>query len=70
MKIVFKPLRIATIAVAGLLTLSACTSEQVIDNTVGMAAGTSKLAARGVVGAGKLVVRGAGAAFDAATTDE
>ena len=40
------------------LTLSACTSDQVIDNTVGVTAGATKLVAKGAVGAGKLVYHG------------
>jgi hypothetical protein len=40
------------------MALTACSSDQAIDNTVGVAAGTTKLAAKGVVGAGKLVYRG------------
>lgn len=49
--------------IAGLLgaavTLSACSSDQVIDNSVGAAAGVTKIAAKGAVGAGKLVYKGA-----------
>ena len=45
---------IATVA----LSLSACTSDQVINNTVGVAAGTTKVVAKGAVGAGKLAYRG------------
>ncbi|MEL6102723.1 MAG: hypothetical protein AAFY74_00095 [Pseudomonadota bacterium] len=48
---------IAAIAVA-VFSLSACTSDQVIDNTVGVAAGATKVVAKGAVGAGKLTYRG------------
>lgn len=44
--------------IAAVVGLSACTSDQVIDNTVGVAAGGTKIVAKGVVGAGKLVYRG------------
>lgn len=40
------------------MALSACSSDRVIDNTVGVAAGATKFAAKGAVGAGKLVYRG------------
>ncbi len=46
------------IAVALVLGLSACSTNQVIDNTVDVASGATKLAAKGAVGAGKLVYRG------------
>ncbi|WP_415918836.1 hypothetical protein [Tateyamaria sp. SN6-1] len=42
----------AAVAVAG------CTTDQAIDNTVGVAAGTTKVVAKGAVGAGKLVYKG------------
>ena len=45
------------IAVALVLGLSACSTNQVIDNTVDVASGATKLAAKGAVGAGKLVYR-------------
>lgn len=51
--------KFALIALAATaMTLSACSSDQVIDNSVGFAAGTTKVAAKGVVGAGKLAYRG------------
>ena len=43
---------------ASVVALSACTSDQVIDNTVGLAAGATKVVAKGTVGAGKLVYKG------------
>ncbi len=43
---------------AATVALSACSSGQVIDNTVGVAAGTTKVVAKGAVGAGKLVYKG------------
>jgi len=48
----------AACLLAGVLALSACTSEQVIDNTVGLTAGATKAVAKGAVGAGKAVYRG------------
>ena len=48
---------IATMLTAA-VALSACTSDQVIDNSVSVATGTTKLAAKGVVGAGKLAYKG------------
>ncbi|MGR3513593.1 MAG: hypothetical protein ACU0GG_12595 [Paracoccaceae bacterium] len=38
--------------------LSACSSDQVIDNTVDVVGGGTKIVAKGVVGTGKLVYRG------------
>ncbi|WP_300039581.1 hypothetical protein [uncultured Roseobacter sp.] len=43
---------------AASLTMTACSTEQVIDNSVGVAAGTTKVVAKGAVGAGKLAVKG------------
>ena len=43
---------------AACIALSACSSGQVIDNTVGVAAGATKIVAKGAVGAGKLAVKG------------
>ncbi|MBY6057168.1 hypothetical protein KUV26_08750 [Leisingera daeponensis] len=40
------------------VALSACSTDQAIDNTVGVAAGTTKVVAKGAVGAGKLAYRG------------
>jgi len=40
------------------VSLSACSSDQVIDNSVGVAAGTTKVVAKGAVGAGKLAFKG------------
>lgn len=60
--------KFALIALAATaMTLSACSSDQVIDNTVGVAAGGTRLAAKGVVGAGKLAYRGGRAVL---TSDE
>jgi hypothetical protein len=44
--------------IGSVLMLSACSSDQVIDNSVGVAAGTTKVVAKGAVGAGKLVYKG------------
>lgn len=52
--------RKATVAalMVAVVGLSACTSDQVIDGTVGVAAGGTKIIAKGAVGAGKMVYRG------------
>lgn len=56
---VFAARKATTVAlVIALVGLTACTSDQVIDNTVGVAAGTTKVVAKGAVGAGKLVYKG------------
>ncbi|WP_238368868.1 hypothetical protein [Mesobacterium pallidum] len=48
--------------IAALITatgaLTACTSDQVIDNTVGVAAGTGKMVGKAAIGAGKLAYKG------------
>jgi hypothetical protein len=48
----------AATLIAAAVGLSACSSDQVIDNTVGVAAGGTKIVAKGAVGAGKLVYKG------------
>ncbi|MGY3437370.1 MULTISPECIES: hypothetical protein [unclassified Marinovum] len=53
----------ASLLIAGALALSACSTEQVVGNTVDGVGGATKLAAKGVVGAGRLAVRGGRAAF-------
>ena len=55
-----KPIKIITVVamVGAMFALSACSSERVIDNTVGAAGYVTKTAAKGVVGAGKLTVKG------------
>lgn len=58
----------ALVAVAVLL--SACSAEKVVDNTVDGTLFVGRTAVKGVVGAGKLAVRGTGAAINAATGDE
>jgi hypothetical protein len=40
------------------MALTACSSDQAIDNTVGFVGGTTRVVAKGAVGAGKLVYRG------------
>lgn len=40
------------------VVLAACSADQAIDNTVGIASGTTKVVAKGAVGAGKLAYRG------------
>lgn len=70
MKFLYTRKVVAVIAVIRIMTMSACSTERVIDNTVGVAAGKTKLAARGVVGVGKLAVRGTGAAINAVSGDE
>lgn len=57
-----------TFLLSSTLALSACSSGQVIDNTVNVAAGTTRLVAKGAVGAGKLAYRG-GKAFVASDED-
>lgn len=52
-----RKMTIAALISAG-VAVSACSSDQAIDNTVGIAAGTTKVVAKGAVGAGKLVYRG------------
>lgn len=52
-----RKMSIAALVVAG-LALSACSTDQVIDNSVGVAAGTTKVVAKGAVGAGKLAYKG------------
>lgn len=48
---------LSALAVTGML-LAACSTDQVLDNSVGVAAGTTKVVAKGAVGAGKLAYRG------------
>ena len=55
---------------AALMSLGACSTDKVIDNTVDLTAGATKLAVHGVVGVGKLAVRGTGAAIDAVSGGE
>ena len=56
-----------TLILAGLVAavsgLSACTSSDTIDTTVGIASGTTKIVAKGAVGAGKLAYKGGKAAI-------
>ncbi|QFS85158.1 hypothetical protein [Roseivivax sp. THAF197b] len=47
-----------TVLLSGAMALSACSTEKAIDNTVDVAAGTTRLVAKGAVGAGKLAYRG------------
>ncbi len=47
-----------TAALTAVVGLSACSSGQVIDTTVDVAGGATKVAAKTVVGAGKLAVKG------------
>lgn len=51
-------LSVIALALTAVVGLSACTSDQVIDNTVGVTAGATKAVAKGAVGAGKLAVKG------------
>ena len=41
-----------------LVAVSACSTEQVVDNTVGATGFVAKTAVKGTIGAGKLVVKG------------
>jgi len=55
------------LAVAAILAMSACSAEKVVDNTVDGTLWVGQAAVKGVVGTGKLVVRGTGAAINAAS---
>ena len=46
------------LAMVGAVALSACSTNQVVDNTVGVAAGATKVVAKGTVKAGKAVYKG------------
>jgi len=46
------------------VSLSACSGEQVIDNTIGATGFVAKTAVKGTIGAGKLAVKGVKAAQD------
>lgn len=48
---------LGVLAVTAML-LAACSTDQVLDNSVGVAAGTTKVVAKGAVGAGKLAYKG------------
>jgi DNA-binding transcriptional regulator YdaS (Cro superfamily) len=50
---------------AALLGLSACSTDQVIDGSVRVAAGTTKVVAKGAIGAGKLAYHGGAKAVGA-----
>ena len=52
----------------GVVLLSACSAEKVVDRSVDSALFVGRTAVKGTVGAGKLVVRGTGAAINAATS--
>lgn len=41
-----------------MVSLSACSTEQVVDNTVGATGFVAKTAVKGTIGAGKLAVKG------------
>ena len=62
--------RFAIFALIATTALSACTAERVVDNTVDSTLFVGRTAVKGVVGAGKLVVRGTGAAINAASGSE
>jgi hypothetical protein len=47
------------IALGAMVSVSACTTDSAIDNTVGATGFVVKTAAKGAVGAGKLAVKGA-----------
>ncbi|WP_342077646.1 hypothetical protein [Yoonia sp. SS1-5] len=51
----------------GLVFLSACSAEKVVDRSVDSALFVGRTAVKGTVGAGKLVVRGTGAVVNAAS---
>lgn len=46
------------------VSVSACSSGQVVDNTVGVTGFVAKTAVKGTIGAGKLAVKGVKAARD------
>ena len=46
------------LALGAALVVAGCSTERAIDNTVGVAAGATKVVAKGAVGAGRLVVKG------------
>lgn len=51
--------KMMTVALLGaFVAVSACSTEQVVDNSVGTAGFVAKTAVKGTVGAGKLAVRG------------
>ncbi|RBW42332.1 hypothetical protein DS901_16720 [Loktanella sp. D2R18] len=62
--------KVLIFVITAAITLSACTAEKVVDNTVGGTLFVGQTAVKGAVGAGKLVVRGTGAAINAATRSE
>ena len=52
-----RTMTVATL-LATALALTACSTDQAIDTSVGFAAGTTKIVAKGTVGAGKLAYKG------------
>lgn len=50
---------------AFVVALSACSTEQVVDNTVGATGFVAKTAVKGTIGAGKLAVKGVRRATEA-----
>ncbi|WP_371156515.1 hypothetical protein [Jannaschia sp. 2305UL9-9] len=54
----------ALLLTAAMITLSACSAERIVDNTVDTGLFATKTVVKTGVGAGKLVVRGVGAAVN------
>ncbi|MFG5381581.1 hypothetical protein [Yoonia sp. R2-816] len=57
------------LAAIAMIALSACSTEKVVDNTVDGTLFVGRAAVKGVVGAGKLAVRGTGAAINSMTSE-
>lgn len=62
--------RFAILALIATTALSACSAEKAVDRTVDGTFFVGRTAVKGVVGVGKLAVRGTGAAINAATGSE
>ncbi|MHA6346405.1 hypothetical protein [Roseivivax sp. CAU 1761] len=61
---------LCVIAAVAAMTLANCTTEKAVDNTVDGTLFVTKTAVKGVVGAGKLAVKGTNAAVQKATDSE
>lgn len=58
MTVTFARKAVLATLVAAALAVSGCSTNQAIDTTVGVAAGATKVVAKGAVGAGKLAYSG------------
>jgi len=65
-----KKIKRTLMILSGVVLLSACSTEKVVDTSVDSALFVGRAAVKGTVGAGKLVVRGTGAAINLATSAE